>query len=81
MVEEGFHIATGFLQDRVSRRLGMERSHRAGLAYFLSELRLEIGSMTNDGDLQGSAKRLLRPLQEHQTLKRSAVSVHWYTAL
>lgn len=52
-MEEGFYIATGFLQDRVSRRLGMERPRRAGLAYFLTELRLEIGSMKNDGGPSG----------------------------
>lgn len=49
LVGEGFHFATRFLQDRVSRRLWTEKSRGAGLAFFLTELGLETGALKNDG--------------------------------
>lgn len=44
---------TGFLQDRTSRTLWMEKSHRAPVTFLLAELWLEIGSMKSDGEPSG----------------------------
>lgn len=62
---------------------GWEWKGHAGLAWltFLLSSGWKLAPWKMMGDLQGSAGRSSRPLQEHQTLKRSVVPVHWYTAV
>lgn len=52
-MRESFHNATGFLQDRISRTLWMEKSHGAPTTFSFVELWLEIGSMKSDGEPSG----------------------------
>lgn len=49
-MREGFHNETGFPQNRISRILWMEKSHRAPMTFLLAELWLEIGSIKRDGE-------------------------------